>query len=90
MTITFDKDKLNNADFRQVGECGMGVITKLQSYKPEARILALATVFAQVCKVFKVRPTEAMEIVARVNADKAVKCDELRAVTMYIERESRQ
>jgi hypothetical protein len=90
VNITFDKDKLNNANFRQVGEAGMGVITRLQSYPPEARILALASVFAQVCEVFKVRPIAAMEIVSRVNADKSVKSDELRAVTQYIKEESRQ
>jgi len=87
---TFDKDKLNNADFRMVGQGGMGVISRLQSFRPEVRILALAAVFAQVCELYKVRPTEAMEIVGRVNAEKSVKSDELRAVTQYIRKEMKK
>lgn len=87
MNNTFDKDRLNNADFRQVGYASMGVISRLQDFKPEVRVLALAAVFAQVCKLYKVRPVEAMDIADRVAAEKSVKSDELRAVNVYVKKE---
>jgi hypothetical protein len=77
---------MNNADFKQVGYAAMGVVDGLQRHKPEARILALAVVFAQVCKLYNVRPMDAMETAARV-ADRRGQSDELRAANMYVEKE---
>jgi len=90
VTKTFDKDRMQSANFRQVGMAAMAVISRLQTFKPEVRVLALAATFAQVCKLYKVRPIEAMETADRVAAEKAVKSDELRAAKMYIDKEMKR
>ncbi len=77
---------MNNADFKRVGYAAMRVVDGLQHHEPEARILALAVVFAQVCKLYNVRPMDAMETAGRV-ADQRGQSDELRAAQMYVNRE---
>lgn len=79
---------MNNADFKKVGYAAMQVVDGLQRHKPESRILALAVVFAQVCKLYNVRPMDAMETASRV-ADQRGQSDELRAAQMYVNKEMR-
>jgi hypothetical protein len=86
---TFDKDRMNNADFKRVGMGAMAVVSRLQDFPPEVRVLALAAVFAQVCKLYKVRPMDAMDTASRV-AERKGQSDELRAVNMYVEKEMKK
>lgn len=90
MTNTFDKDRMNSASFREVGHGSMAVVSRLQDFRPEVRVLALAAVFAQVCKLYKVRPMDAMETAGRIAQERAKDSDEIRAVTMYVEKEMKR
>lgn len=80
---------MHNADFKHVGYASMGVVDALQRHRPESRILALAVVFAQVCKLYNVRPMDAMETASRV-ADRRGQSDEIRAVQMYVDKEMKK
>ena len=80
---------MNSVDYKKVGYASMAVVSKLQDYKPEERVLALAVVYAQVCKLYGIRPMEAMESASRV-ADRRGQSDELRASRMYVEKEMKK
>ena len=82
----FDRDRMNNAAFKLVGQGAMAVVSRLQDFDPEVRVLALAAVFAQVCKLYRVQPMDAMDTAGRV-AERRGQSAELRAMNMYVEKE---
>jgi hypothetical protein len=84
-----DKDLLNSLSYKKAGYASMEVVSGLQRHEPAARVVALAIVFAQVCKLYGVRPMEAMEVASRI-ADRSGSSDELRASKMYVEKEMKR
>lgn len=87
MNQIFDVDKLNNANFKAVGNLAMGIVDRIQTRPAQEQVLAAATVFMLLTEHFKVRPTSATTIVSNLLAQENHRSVQLRAVKRYIHNE---
>lgn len=82
-----DRDKLNMASPRIVGNVSMAVITAVQDFPAEERALGMAAAFLSLCDRFGLHPGDTFLTVNNVMNDVQGKRPEFRAVESYLRDE---
>ena len=83
----FDYDRLVNASGADVAQTIMTIADRVQTHKPEARVLGSAAFFLMTCEHLGVVPQDAFTAITNLMHHKDGQKPEFKAVRMYVENE---
>ena len=87
--MIFSRDRFSNLNLKEASRASFTIIDSLQTFSPEAKVAAIATVFKLYADSVSMSIPELMDVVNNIMHDGDTRRPEFKAISDYLSHEMR-